>query len=1107
MEGKMKKITILASIAAFVIGLAVTSFGQSTKGGIDGTVKDPKGAVVPGASVTVQGVNVAFSSTVQTNRDGYFRLVAVPTGNYNVTVAPISGFSATTIGPVQVFIEKSTLADITLGISQTVNVVEVGGDPLGVAIDTADSKVQTNITRQMIDKLPSGQSFTSLLNISPGTRPEPLSGGFQVDGASGSENTFLLDGQPLENFRTGTLNPVNNVPTSLVSEIQIKTGGFEAEHGGASGGVVSVATKSGSESFRGEVGSMFNTSRFDPAPRNVEGRFVASNSSQANILANPQYIYLIEQPKDRYNNYYPTISIGGPIIKKRAWFYGNWSPQISETTRDSTFYNAISSANFSTGTLVLTPRATQLTPINYQQKNKYEYGFGRVDIAFTSKLRGNASYLWNPNVVVGNIPYAAITTSNPVNTTLNGISYASGDYARLQGGRTSANTFSSQLSYTPTSNIIVNARYGRIFQNQKGGNYAIPNETRFICAGASASYSTIATGCPGGPGFQNVTTNSIVTRDVSLKNEFTADASYLFTAGGRHELKGGFQWGQIKNDVANGYSATGIVQLFYGQDFVSSGLGVSLPCNLGSASCVGVGSMTRFGTKGIGRNKYKALFIQDKYSVGRLTLNLGVRAEKEFLPSFNAGDLLAGTAIPGITQGWGKKIAPRLGGSFDVLGNGKSKIWASYGWFYDRLKFEMPRGSFGGDFYRVDYFPITAANPAYSFYTRNAILGGFSDPRGGGNPSLSGGLSQLQRDYRIPSNLTPAQFTALGLVVTGVDPDLKSFRQDEITVGYETELFGNYVFSTRYTRKNVAHAMEDHAILGLNESENYPVGNPGSGLDLRLDQANGTAKSAVPQRLYNGLEFIFTKRFTNNYYYSFNYTLSGLYGNYSGLASSDEGGRTSPGVDRFFDYPINGFTATGQPDNGYLATDRRHTFKAYGGYTFDWRGSKSNSTDFSFFQQILQGTPQTTFITVVATSIPLEKRGNLGRTPTFWQTDLALSHKYKFGRDNRYTIAFDVNATNAFNNNSVTAFTTSKYRVSNTIVGTDIDPLYDPNTQTLIPILNKILNGQIGTQLSQLENGGLPSLAGRSNPRNALFGKAAGYQGNRSIRFGFRFIF
>ena len=125
-------------------------------------------------------------------------------------------------------------------------------------------------------------------------------------------------------------------------------------------------------------------------------------------------------------------------------------------------------------------------------------------------------------------------------------------------------------------------------------------------------------------------------------------------------------------------------------------------------------------------------------------------------------------------MGWGKKIAPRLGGAYDPFGGGKTKIYANYGWFYDRLKFELPRGLFGGNFFRTDYFPITAANPNYSYYTPAKILGNWTDPLGGGNPSSAGGLSQLQRDFRIPSNLTPSAIhQPWTCLVTGVDPDLR----------------------------------------------------------------------------------------------------------------------------------------------------------------------------------------------------------------------------------------------------------------------------------------------------------------------------------------------
>jgi hypothetical protein len=256
---------------------------------------------------------------------------------------------------------------------------------------------------------------------------------------------------------------------------------------------------------------------------------------------------------------------------------------------------------------------------------------------------------------------------------------------------------------------------------------------------------------------------------------------------------------------------------------------------------------------------------------------------------------------------------------------------------------------------------------------------------------------------------------------------------------------------------------------------------------------------------------VLNKRLSHNYFFNVNYTWSRLFGNYSGLASSDEvtggNGRTSPAVNRFFDYVINGFTATGEPDNGLLGTDRTHTFKAYGGYDFDWWGSKTNSTEFSFFEQALQGTPQTTFINVVATDIPLTKRGDLGRTKPFYQTDISLTHRYKFGSDSKYTIAFNIDLLNAFNNNSPLTLNTVKYRTLNSISTTDIDPTFNATTQTPTAILNKVLNGQIGAQLAQLAGGGLPGLAGAPNPISSTYGQPTVYQAPRNVRFGFRFLF
>ena len=958
------KLTLSALLLCLFAMMAV--FGQENTGSVLGTVKDTTGAAIPGAKVSLSGGALVRTIETTTDKEGSYLFPKVPPGTYTVSISQ-TGFKTIKNEDVNVGLGQAARIDVSLATGSVMESVTISAT--SETIDVTSSKTATNLNELRIDETPKGRNFNSVLQLAPGVRPEPKAGsagvgGYQIDGSSGSENAFIIDGVEVSNIRNGSLGRSNAIPFEFVREVQVKSGGFEAEYGGATGGVINVVTKSGSNEFHGEGALLFTNAGLNA---NGVGSYYGTDSRdfrgywRLNTTTGTTGEFF-RAKEDEYRVFYPGFSVGGPILKDRLNFFSSYFPEVERRERNINF-----------------TAAGQRT---YTQRVIRHYALERLDYAPTQKIQINTSYMWNPQRVAGLLPSADPSVAPPSND------------QSIGGGFTPSSAYTASFNYTPTSRLILSARYGYKYLNDKGNNYGIPNVPRILYTQPTSKQTDppVPAALAGSTNFANVSSTFATIKDITTRHNIYFDGTYITRLfGQQHTLKGGYAINRISNDVKDDYT-NGFFRLAWGTSFTRG----SIQNVKGVYGYYVWRDGVRHNAQVSSRNQ--GFYVQDGWQVTpRLTLNVGARFENEFLPPYTKE--VAGTKVANpISFGWGDKIAPRFGAAWDVRGNGTWKISGSYGEFYDVMKYELARGSFGGDYWHDHVYTLDNLN-----------LGNLSKSNPG---ALSNGKELIDIDNRtVPIN-------AQGQL-DGIDPAIKPYKSREFSVTSEHQIGANRVFSARYTHKNLVRTIEDIGYLNAEESEVYIIGNPGFGeTDISKKSPSGDPLTPRAKRVYDGLELRFDGRFTTgplrNLSYFTGYTYSRLYGNYSGLANSDENGRSDPNVSRAFDLTQVNFDSKGKNVYGRLATDRPHTFKFFGSYDVKWL---KGNTRFSLSQIAYSGTPLTSEVSYIV-PVYFNGRGDLGRTPVLTQTDILVAHTIALSE--RVKMKFDANVVNLFNQASVT---------------------------------------------------------------------------------------
>jgi outer membrane receptor protein involved in Fe transport len=882
------KALALVAVALLVVPAA---YGQTT-GRIEGRVVNDQGEALPGVTVQISSDALQGERIAVTDADGRFRFVALPPGEYDLR-ASLEGMGIVEQQNINVRLDRT----VTLQLQMTAafgDEVTVSG--IAPVIDTTSTTGGASFDEQLFQDLPTTRTFTGLAFAAPGVVTGGLGQNPSIGGASAAENRYVIDGLDVTDPAFGTIG--TTVPQEFVREVEVKTGGYEAEYSGALGGVLNVITKSGGNELEGDVFAYYS-----------------DDSLQSESPEVPAIGELTG-----YEEYDFGAALGGKLIQDKLWYFIAANPSYTDD-----FYRTRGDIE----TTDETDRLFYSGKLTWQLNPNHQL----VASTFGDPTEGNATVLNTYGLIGTDDEFGADSYGLTYNGTL-----GSSVFAEASAGFYSEDVTSIPYNDVPRYQINTTAGFVRDWLEDINcgpiGNFYDPFTTVFN--------ATLDPSCVG--------STFKTTVDERERDEYRGAVTWFTETGAiDHELK----FGGVIRDVS--YADDSAYPGPSPEPFFDSFGNLVDPTGLKGQRWIlfgGSAALLEYQQNSVGETEEQSVFAQDSIRFNDyFTLNLGVRSD-----SYNSTGELSGQAT-GLAReldfDFGDTVAPRVGFTWDVFQNGRSKLYGHFGRFYESVPLDINVRAFGNERFNFYYFYYpedgsipTAQNPGEHYYTY--ILGGG----------------------------------------TGVDPDINPMYTEEVLAGFEYEVMPNLAVGIKGTVRDINDVIEDISVDG---GQTYFITNPGGEVSVNPVTGAPLGETVVfpePVRDYEAVELTLNKRFSNNWQLFGSAVYSKNEGNYGGLFRQDNG-QLDPNITSLYDLPdlLKGAF-------GLLPNDREYQFKLYGSYVWPIRLTSG------FYFQWLDGTPISQLgghRTYGLDERFVTPRGSAGRTPDVWNLDLHLQYPISFG--------------------------------------------------------------------------------------------------------------